>query len=133
MIAPDTPFGAPRHVWVPVPPGAEIEHVAVYYLDAGGTETWYLAEEVHGWLVPQSYDVVEDGDVLFLGLSVNHGGIIRLGPQPAQDKQVLVAAAVMPVGWVGRDAVVDILLLAITPLLLVAIGRARRRGTGAKA
>ncbi len=83
-IGPDRVYDTPRRVWLPIPLGVDPASVSLYYYHPQGPNRgWYPAEEVAGWLVPDSeLQVVIEGRT-YLGFLVRHAGMVQLGiPRP---------------------------------------------------
>lgn len=79
-IFPETVYEEPQRIWLPIPDGTMANQVQLYYFHADGEERgWYPAENVEGWLVPDSYSVIRQGDTNYLGFLVRHAGIVQLG------------------------------------------------------
>ena len=67
-------------MWLPVPDGADPSAVRVYYYHTTGDDQgWYPAENVQGWLVPDSYLHLRTNGTTYLGFLVRHAGIVQLG------------------------------------------------------
>jgi CSLREA domain-containing protein len=82
VIGPDCLFDAPQWVWLPVPDGMSAGELGVFYFKGRGEDAgWYPADNVEGWLVPESDLVSEFGGVECLGFQVRHGGIVQLAPR----------------------------------------------------
>lgn len=79
-VGPAGVFAAPVTVQIPVPADQAADQLAIYYYSEAASHTgWYPAENVVGWLVPESRQVVEkDGQVL-IEVQVNHSGVLQLG------------------------------------------------------
>ncbi|HIJ72958.1 MAG TPA: hypothetical protein HPP83_02545 [Candidatus Hydrogenedentes bacterium] len=79
-LSPEQVFAVPQRVWLPVPPGQDPSALALYYYHSGGADAgWYPAEDVVGWLVPDSYLELEIGRTTYLGFVVRHGATVQLG------------------------------------------------------
>ncbi len=78
-IGPDGVFDQPVPFWIPVPEGADLDSIELYYFSES-TENWgwYLGENVIGWMVPGSRRLVEEDGQVYLELELNHAGIVRL-------------------------------------------------------
>jgi hypothetical protein len=86
-IGPEAVYDVPQRVWLPLPIGAEANDVQLYYYHANGEgRGWYPAENVDGWLVPNSRQTLEVGGTTYLGYLVRHAAIVQLGPLPALEK-----------------------------------------------
>jgi len=79
VIGPEQVYDEPQRVWLPVPEGTSPSAVEVYYYHPTGDDKgWYPAENVEGWLVPDSYLSLKLEDVTYLGFLVRHAGIVQL-------------------------------------------------------
>ena len=108
----------PRSVWLPVPEGADLERLTVYYFfDGDGCPAWYPAQDIAGWMVPGSYGVYDIGDETYVRILVHHPGTAQLGLTPAWPAP---AGAGFPFAGNGSGMV----LLAVT---LQALKRLRAR------
>ena len=48
-------YDKPQRVWLPLPAGADPNTIGIYYYHPNGPDRgWYPAENVLGWLVPDS-------------------------------------------------------------------------------
>ena len=66
--------------WLPVLEGVDPDSVRLYYYHTSGEDRgWYPAENVEGWLVPDSYLHLRLDGVNYLGFVVRHAGIVQLG------------------------------------------------------
>jgi hypothetical protein len=77
-------YEEPQRVWLPIPEGIDPARVRVYYYHAtcnaiGDDKGWYPAENVEGWLVPDSYVYTQAEGAAYLGFLVRHAGIVQLG------------------------------------------------------
>lgn len=78
-IGPDGVFDQPVPFWIPLPDGADVNALDIYYFsEAEEHRGWYLGENVIGWMVPDSRTVVEQDGQYFLEIQVNHSGIVQL-------------------------------------------------------
>jgi len=56
VIGPERVYDVPQRVWLPVPENVDPDTIELYYYHATGDDKgWYPAENVEGWLVPDSY------------------------------------------------------------------------------
>lgn len=79
-VGPERVYETPQRVWLPVPAGVDAASVRLYYYHPNGDDRgWYPAENVEGWLVPESYLTVEVNGTTYLGFLVRHAGIVQLG------------------------------------------------------
>jgi hypothetical protein len=83
-IAPEEVYETPQQVWLPVPNGTNPADMQVFYYHPSGEHAgWYPADNVEGWLVPNSYQYLRQNNQTYLGFQVNHAGIVQLGvPAP---------------------------------------------------
>ena len=80
MVGPERVYDVPQRVWLPVPDGVDPNEVHVYYYHTTGDDQgWYPAENVEGWLVPDSYLHLRTNGTTYLGFLVRHAGIVQLG------------------------------------------------------
>ena len=80
-VAPVRVFDAPRQTWLPLPGNAPRAACQIeYYLAAGPEPGWHSAEQVAGWLVPESTRYLETEAGRFIGFLSRHGGQVRLRP-----------------------------------------------------
>ncbi len=78
-IGPDGVFTEPLTVQVPVPDGLQADALRVYYFsEAPDHSGWYRADEVIGWMVPDSRRLVTDGAQVFIEVQVNHSGVVQM-------------------------------------------------------
>ena len=78
-LGPERVFETPQRVWLPIPPGVDLGALQLYYHHSHGDATgWYPAEEVDGWLVPDSGIYLEVGGETYYGFVVRHAGIVQL-------------------------------------------------------
>jgi len=79
VIGPEQVYDVPQRVWLPVPRNVNPTAVRLYYYHATGQDRgWYPAENVEGWLVPDSYLELDLENVTYLGFLVRHAGIVQL-------------------------------------------------------
>ena len=79
-IRPESVYDEPQRVWLPLPHGADPDTVGIYYYHPNGEERgWYPAENVLGWLVPNSALTLDLDGVRYLGLLVRYAAIIHIG------------------------------------------------------
>jgi hypothetical protein len=63
-----------------MPDGIHPNDVTVYYYHAEGEDaSWYPAENVEGWLVADSYEVITQNSTTYLGFLVQHAALVQLG------------------------------------------------------
>jgi len=80
LIGPERVYAVPQRVWLPVPEDVDSAAVRLYYYHVTGPDRgWYPAENVEGWLVPDSYLDLEVDGTVYLGFLVRHAGIVQLG------------------------------------------------------
>jgi hypothetical protein len=81
-IEPERVYAEPQRVWLPVPSGRNPNSLQIYYYHAEGDEKgWYLGEQVDGWLVPGSREVISEQGETYIGYLVRHAGVVQLGDQ----------------------------------------------------
>lgn len=79
-IDPQRVYDTPQRVWLPLPQGIDRADVQLYYYHPHGADAgWYPAEDVEGWLVPDSYLHLRLNSTTYLGFVVRHGAIVQLG------------------------------------------------------
>jgi hypothetical protein len=79
-IEPQVVFEQPQRIWLPIPAGVSPGDVALFYYHGHGEEPgWYPAENVEGWLVPESSTTTVEDGVTYFGFLVRHAGIVQLG------------------------------------------------------
>jgi len=101
-VGPAGIFTAPVTVQIPVPAGQAADSLAIYYYSEAASHTgWYPAENVVGWLVPESRQVVEKDGQTFIEVQVNHSGVLQLG---LSAKARLGSATSVDVGVSGSSA-----------------------------
>ncbi|MCC6695986.1 MAG: BACON domain-containing protein [Candidatus Hydrogenedentes bacterium] len=117
-VAEDQAFETPQRVWLPVPEGFSGSDLAVfYYQPTGDAVGWYPAENVEGWLVPESVTLDTVDGLSYIGLEIRHGATLQLGvPLEA------VGASIAPLHMSG----IALVLCAFLPVLLWALRRMRR-------
>ena len=73
-------YDVPQRVWLPIPDAADPASVQLYYYHPNGDDRgWYPAENVEGWLVPDSFLTLEANGTTYLGFLVRHAAIVQLG------------------------------------------------------
>jgi hypothetical protein len=78
-IGPEQGYEMPQQVELPVPREVDPADVRLYYFHGGGRdEGWYPAEQVEGWLVPNSCRLIEVDGQTYISFSVRHAGIVGL-------------------------------------------------------
>ena len=124
-VAPDALFGEPRLVWLPLPDGLDPSLARVSYaapLAQGGG--WVAAEDVAGWLVPDSTVALTWDGVDWLGVAVRHGGQVRIdSPESAPEAQ----GSLVFTGRPGRAGDVAVLLAVLAGLAMAAAMSRRRK------
>ena len=79
-IRPESVYDEPQRVWLPLPYGTDADTVGVYYYHPNDEDRgWYPAENVLGWLVPDSALTLDLDGTRYLGLLVRHAAIIHVG------------------------------------------------------
>ena len=79
-IGPERVYDVPQRVWLPIPEGVDPTQVRLYYYHAhGGEAGWYPAENVDGWLVPDSTLYLNTDGATYLGVLVRHAAVVQLG------------------------------------------------------
>ncbi len=83
-IGPERVYTVPQRIWLPVPEGIDPNTVQLYYYHPNGDDQgWYPAQNVQGWLVPDSYLHLRTNGTTYLGFLVRHAAIVQLGvPTP---------------------------------------------------
>ena len=77
-IIPDRVLETPQRVWLPMPDG-NFTTIGVYYFQNNASQQgWFYSENVDGFIVKDSYLVLEDGGQTYLGFLVTHGGTVQL-------------------------------------------------------
>lgn len=80
-VAPEQLFDLPQRIWLPIPDGVDSSSLQPYlYLEGREYAGWHSGESVAGWLGPDGLMDLELNGLRYLGLLVNHGGIVRIGP-----------------------------------------------------
>jgi len=101
-VGPAGVYAAPVTIQIPVPAEQAADQLAIYYYSEAASHTgWYPAENVVGWLVPGSRQVVEKDGQAFIEIQVNHSGVLQLGLSP---KAKLGSATFVDVGVSGSSA-----------------------------
>lgn len=131
-IGPEEAYAKPQRVWLPAPAGIDPSQLHVYYYHANGDRIgWYPAENVDGFLVPDSLVQVDANGAAYVGFLIRHAGIVQLGrPVAAASASAASAAAsVAPAVSTLRGAAGDVLLIMLSAAVLTAAQReyARRR------
>lgn len=127
VVGPDRAFNGPQRVWLPVPADEDPADIDIYYYYHGGGSDagWYRGVNVDGWLVPNETLEVENNGVTYIGVLVQHGGIVQLGIG-ASEQSGWTLSGVARAG----DLLGDILVLALAMALTAfptRIYAARRR------
>ncbi len=79
-IEPEEVFDPPERVWLPLPQNVNTDSVELYYFHGrDGDKGWYPAENVEGWLEPNSQYITKVEGTTYLGLLMNHGAIAQFG------------------------------------------------------
>ena len=80
MIEPEEAYNTPKLVWLPIPAGVSPNELRLYYYHADGeARGWYPAENIEGWLVEDSFEIIADNGTNYFGFRVRHAGIVQLG------------------------------------------------------
>ncbi len=80
VVTPDSVYAEPQQVWLPVPAGVNAGDLQLYYYHPNGeSRGWHPAEQVEGWLVPDSEQLNTEDGVTYYGFQVRHAGIAQLG------------------------------------------------------
>jgi len=118
------PAETPQRVWLPLPAGVAPGAVTLYYFyhDTSEAAGWYPAQNVEGWLVPDSFLQLEVDGVAYLGLLVRHPGVAQVGLTAAAPHAP--AAVVTAPGVAAGNALV--LALTAGAALLGGMRTARR-------
>ena len=125
-IGPMQAFDTPQQVWLPLPKSIDPATVTIYYyFTDNGSGTWYVSDDVEGWLEPESISTLDSGNVRYLGFSIRHGGIVQLAIQ--QEIPHAEKAGVIPL----NSMVGDMALIAAVLLLLAIVGHTRTRNSRA--
>ncbi len=122
-IVPRAAFATPQRVWLPLPEDTRPEDVVLYYYFADAERGgWYAAGRVEGFAVPDSYLAFEAGGISYLGVTVRHGGLVRMAGHSAP-----ASLASAGPGNAGLYANVFLGLLVAASLLLARRSFARQR------
>jgi len=122
-LGPEQPFTLPQRVWLPLPAGTDTKNLAVYYYHVeNGESGWYSAEDVEGWLVPDSYLQVTVNSTTYLGFLVRHSGVVQLGLPPESLPSTQGASVV----FTTRSAWGDIAVFALVCGMFFAVQRVRK-------
>ncbi len=79
-LRPESVYDEPQRVWLPLPEGADPNTIGIYYYHPNSPDRgWYPAENVLGWLVPDSAFTLETGGTSYLGFLVRHAAIVHVG------------------------------------------------------
>ena len=79
-IGPSQTFAEPVAVLIPVPAGEDPDSLGIYYFsESPDHNSWYAAENVLGWIAPNSRTVVEEDGVTYIYFEVTHSGVLQLG------------------------------------------------------
>lgn len=85
-ISPERVYDKPRTVWIPIPEGTNPDDVRLFYYHPYGDDRgWYPAENIQGWLVPDSIEIVVANEMNYIRFSIRHAGIVQLGV-PVKDQ-----------------------------------------------
>lgn len=117
-VGPMEPFAVPQRVWLPVPESMDADAVRVeFYHHDGEASGWYPGAHVDGWLADGDELVLEFEQRQYVGILVQHGGLVRLvaddgnanaasmdGPRQASTDYVLFTAILMALGVAGQSA-----------------------------
>lgn len=124
-IGPDALYDEPKQVLIPLPDGASIDGIVVYYYSKSPSLAgWHRAESVAGWLDGKVTFSEQDGEMCAV-ISVRHGGIVQL----ATESDAFMAASVVPFpgslwGEIAGDAAIICLALMVLRIASV-VGRRR--------
>jgi hypothetical protein len=92
-VGPEQPYGTPQRVWIPISAGVDADGLEVYYLDENqGRSQWVPGSSIDGWLASDDYVVLDLDGQQYLGVLVNHGASVLLGPAMAQESPVAKAS-----------------------------------------
>lgn len=123
-INPPGVYAQPHVVRLRVPEGCAPEDLDLYYFsECAEHEGWYPAENVVGWLVPESRRNVQMDGAEYIEIEVNHSGIVQLGKGI---KLMLGNTASIEVGIAGRPAL-WVSLISVVLALSFMLGRIVRR------
>lgn len=78
QIAPDQVFISPKKVWIPLEEGIRPNRAALRYFSTTAQQ-WVDADEIEGF-IRGGYETLHIDGVDWLGLEVNHGGIVAVTP-----------------------------------------------------
>ncbi|MCC6142718.1 MAG: carboxypeptidase regulatory-like domain-containing protein [Candidatus Hydrogenedentes bacterium] len=123
-VGPAAAYETPQWILLPVPAGADVASLEVYYYQRtlnGGA--WYLGANVGGWMVPETLEVRTLDGGTYLRVQVTHGGLVQLAPRALKDQIVNVEAGVAAplTSLLTGDSLV--LLLLATGLVAMALRR----------
>jgi hypothetical protein len=113
IIAPLAPFDMAQRVWLPLPEPVTAETVRIEYYHVDGPNSgWYPANVIEGWMAAGSELELELDGTHYLGITVRHGGIVRLAP--TNNIAPTYEAAAFP----HSSRAVDVALFAVLVLVL---------------
>jgi hypothetical protein len=84
VVTPQAPYAAPAWVWLPIAQDIDPATARVVYLLSQEDPEWVDAASVDGLLSGADFVVVEDGGQAYLGVQVNHGGVLGVVASEAQ-------------------------------------------------
>ena len=79
-LQPESVYDKPQRVWLPLPADADPNTIDIYYYHPNGENRgWYPAQNVLGWLLPNSALAQDIDGTSYLGLLVRHAAIVHIG------------------------------------------------------
>jgi hypothetical protein len=116
----------PQRIWLPLPKGTGAENVALYYYHCSGKSgDWYPAENVQGWLVPDSCLTMQIDGITYLGFVVTHSATIQL--RLNDEAAPISSASVIPFHPKGEGG--DLLLMLLFAAILVSLSKSSPKST----
>ena len=117
-VGPERAYDVAQQVWLPIPEGSDARHVrSCYHIAHGPYAGWHAADEVEGFVVPDTYMLDESNGTAYLGFLVRHGGAVRLAEWADAGAADNVSASA------GPEGLSDILVLAGLAAALWMAGR----------
>ncbi|NIA12478.1 MAG: hypothetical protein GWP08_00250 [Nitrospiraceae bacterium] len=79
-VQPAGVFAEPLTLQLPVPAGVSADALDIYYYsETTSHQGWYPADNVVGWMAPESRRTVDVDGQTYIEIQVNHAGVMQLG------------------------------------------------------
>jgi len=124
-IAPAAAFLEPVTIQIPVPDGVNPDSLNIYYFSESDLHNdWYPADNVIGWIVPESRQNVYMDNRAYVEIQVNHAGILQLVKNTSLP---FGNASVVELGTGGGSSLRWVSLVAAILALCIILGKLAAR------